>query len=366
LPVEIRQVTYDDDYQAVARLRYDIYVEEMGKRPAGTDDHCRTLTDSMDAHSVIYAAFDGGRAVATGRITPAECLPEGSYWRRFYEFHRFPGAQSKQVIYSRLMVRPDYRGSMVMPGILVEAYERFRSEGKEFGFLHCAPSLVSLYEMVGCRRYKKGEIDPDAGFRIPMVQVLGDVEYFSRVRAPILRSVRKFPPSPDVAAWFGSAFPQYSQPASIRLMGEEDFLKTMSAHINHPDSPLFEGLSQAQVQQLSRGSALINADAGDPILRCGDVGSEMYLILDGAVEISVGADAGRRVLSTLGYGQFFGEGGFLLRQARSADAHAIAATHLLSISAENFQKIQLRMPELAAQVLLNLGKVLCRRLYAGN
>jgi hypothetical protein len=225
---------------------------------------------------------------------------------------------------------------------------------------------VSLYELVGCRRFKKGEIDPDAGFRLPMVQVLGDLDYFSRVRSPLLRSARKFPPSPGLAAWFESAFPQYSHPASVRLMSEEDFLKAMSAHVNHADSPLFEGLSQQDVQQLSRGSALVDADAGDPILRCGDVGSEMYVILDGAVEISVGANGGRRVLATLGYGQFFGEGGFLLQQARSADAMAIAPTRLLSVSADNFQKIQAGAPELATKVLLNLSKVLCRRLYSGN
>jgi CRP-like cAMP-binding protein len=43
-------------------------------------------------------------------------------------------------------------------------------------------------------------------------------------------------------------------------------------------------------------------------------------------------------------------------QTRNTDASAIAPTKLLSIGAENFEKIRAKKPELAAKVLFNLSR----------
>lgn len=364
--IEVRAVTSEVDRRAVARLRYEIYVEELGKSLLYADDAAKTLSDDLDAASTIYAAFDDGVPVATGRVVPVQSLPADSTWRRFYGIEQFPIPLEQQVIYSKLMVKASHRGTMAIPQILVTAYEQCRSGGTEIGFLHCAPSLVPIYEVVGCRRYKKGEIDPEVGFRLPMVQLLGDVEHFARVKSPLLTSVRKFPANLDLAKWFKDALPQYSEPASVRVMNEDEFMKTLSKHVNHESSSLFDGLHGEDIQLLIRASSIMDVAPGDPILRKGDVGSEMYLILDGAVEISIKPNGTRRVLHTLGYGQVFGEASFLLQQARSADAGAIAPTKLLSIGAENFSKIRTKRPELAAKVLFNLSKTLCERLYSGG
>jgi CRP-like cAMP-binding protein len=114
---------------------------------------------------------------------------------------------------------------------------------------------------------------------------------------------------------------------------------------------------------LGRASSVVDVASGDTILRKGDAGRELYLILDGAVEVTTKPNGTRRLLHTLGYGQFFGEGSFLLNQTRNTDASAIAPTKLLSIGAENFEKIRAKKPELAAKVLFNLSRVLCERLY---
>lgn len=365
--IVVRQVSTDDEYQAVARLRFEVCVQERGGRPRGADLQQGTLTDELDPLATIYAAYDGDSVVASGRVVPVHQLPTGSAWRSFYETALFPVPEDRQVLYGRLVVRGAHRGSMAIPQILVQGYERCRRDGVELGFLHCAPSLVPLYEVVGCRRYKKGVIDPDAGFRLPMVQLLGDVEHFARVRSPILNSVRRFAPNAALAQWFQENFAQFSQPASVRMLSEEDFLRTLSHHVNRESSPLFENLAPEQVQQFVRSATVLEVAAGDTLLRRGDSGSEMYLVLEGAVEIARVQDNGnRRVLGTLGYGQFFGEGGFLFGQPRSAEVTAIAASKLLAIGADSFSKLMEKKPELAAQLLLNLSRVLCQRLYSSH
>lgn len=365
--ISVRLIDNERDFHAVARLRHDVLVGEQGRKPHGIDAARRTVADDLDPLARVYGAFEDGGCVASGRIVPVAKLPPASLWRAHFDTSAFPVPEAQQVIYGRLLVRESHRGSMAIPQILVQGYEQVRAEGVEVGFLQCAPSLVPLYEVVGCRRYRKGVMDPDAGFRLPMVQLLGDHELFTRVRSPILNSVKRFPANPQLAQWFQESFPQYSRPASVRMLDEEEFLRTLSQHVGQERSPLFEGLGEGKVQMLLRASAVIELAAGETILRRGDPGSEMYLVLEGAVEIATTqADGGRRVLRTLGYGQFFGEGGFLFGERRSADVTAIAPTRLLTISAEGFDKVIEKRPELAAKVLLNLSRVLCQRLYAGN
>ena len=98
----------------------------------------------------------------------------------------------------------------------------------------------------------------------------------------------------------------------------------------------------------------------------GDGGDAMYLILEGAVEVSLTHHRQRRILTTLGAGQLFGEAAFLMRTPRSADVTAIADTLLLSISNEAFDELSENHPGVAVKVLRNLSRTLCLRLYAGT
>ena len=339
MAIIVRKLDGTDDYRAIARLRYDVYVSELGIRPRDANDAEKTIVDEFNSAATILGAFDGERAVATGRMLQLNNLPKNSFWRAFYDTELAPFPEEKQVIYSRLMVTTDFRGTDVILRLLAESYNQSRALGTELMYMHCAPSLVALYEVIGCRRYKKGEIDPDVGFRLPMALVLGDIDHLVRVRSPLAPAAMKFPASPSAAEWFRDRFPEYSQPASVRMMSEEEFAEALSRYLDSPNKPLFAGLGPEQIREFIQSSVLIDVGAGDQIMRKGDVGTEMYLVLEGAVEISTSPNGSRRLLRTLGDGQFFGEGGFLLRQPRSADATAIMPTKILSISAQSFSKI---------------------------
>ena len=225
-------------------------------------------------------------------------------------------------------------------------------------------SLVPMYEVLGCRRYRNGGIDPDVGFRLPMMMILGDIEHLACMRSPLLKSAQKFPPNAELAKWFDSTFPKYSRSASARMMAEEDFLRLLSQHMDLESTPIFDGLSDKEVRQLIRASVVIEAAQGDTILRADDVGTEMYLLLEGAIEICrTGELLNQKVVVTMGKGQFFGEGGFLMGAPRSAAVTAITASTLLSISAENFHKFREKKPDLAAKLFFNISKILAQRLY---
>lgn len=90
-----------------------------------------------------------------------------------------------------------------------------------------------------------------------------------------------------------------------------------------------------------------------------EIGSTMFVILDGRVKISRISDEGREViLSILCDGDFFGEMAILDGQTRSANAVTLEDTEMLIIRRENFLEMLYDYPQIA----INLLKELAHRL----
>ncbi len=69
-----------------------------------------------------------------------------------------------------------------------------------------------------------------------------------------------------------------------------------------------------------------------------------------------------RVLSP---GDIFGEMAFLLEQPRAADVYAATSARILSLSEGTLRKSIKSDPEIAATLLLNISKILCKRVLKG-
>ncbi len=86
---------------------------------------------------------------------------------------------------------------------------------------------------------------------------------------------------------------------------------------------LFYGLNDLQLDALAGIAQREDYLLGAPILEQGQLGSSMYIIADGQVEIvRVNADGGARTAIFLGVGQVFGELALLDFGARSASVLA--------------------------------------------
>jgi GNAT superfamily N-acetyltransferase len=366
MSIDIRVATRPEELAAIGRLRYDVYVRELGRRPAGCDDEQALQSEPEDAVSLLYGAFDGDQAVASLRMTPINRLPAGSRWREVYDTGQFPVPESQQAMLSRMVVHPDHRDSLLAPELLAAAYDRFRVEGGELVFLRCTANLVPLYEVMGCRRYKAGQSDAEVGFRVPMVMIAGDWTYFEQVKSPLLENVQAHAPNVVLGDWFESRYPEHSRPASVRVLGKQEFLLSFAARLNDPSIPLLDDLDGDEKEYLFLAAGHRDVVAGEVVLRKGDTGNEMFLILEGAVEVTESPRGQRRVLTTLGAGQLFGEAAFLMDTPRSADVTAIADSQLVVLGVAGFGKLGETHPKVAMKVLRNLSRALCLRLYAHN
>jgi GNAT superfamily N-acetyltransferase len=364
MEIEIRPVNGFAELAAVGRLRYDVYVREFGRRPAGCDDEQGLQVEAEDETSTIYAAFDGDVAIACLRLTPFDTLDAESPWRERYQSKSFPVPEAQQAMLSRLVVRPDRRGTLLAPRLLAAAYDSFRAAGGELIFLRCMANMVPLYEVMGWRRYKPGAADSDAGFRLPMVMIAGDWTYFEAVKSPLLDSVQMHAPNVTLGDWFEIAHPEHSRPASVRVLGKDEFLLSFALRLNDPSIPLLDDLDGDEKEHLFLSAGHRDMKLGESVLRKGDGGTELFLILDGAVEVTDSSHGRRRVLTTLGAGQMFGEAGFLMNSPRTADVTAITDTQLVVLDVEGFDRLSEKHPTVAMKVLRNLCRSLCLRLYA--
>jgi glucose-6-phosphate 1-dehydrogenase len=86
------------------------------------------------------------------------------------------------------------------------------------------------------------------------------------------------------------------------------------------------------------------ASAGDSIVREGEMGSEMYFICRGAVEVRNQAGT---VAALLGEGDFFGEMSLLSSQPRNASVRAVSPCDLFVLSKSDLDRVLRDYPEVA-------------------
>jgi len=127
--------------------------------------------------------------------------------------------------------------------------------------------------------------------------------------------------------------------------------------------PLFSELSDKDLERIVNVANKQRYHKENLILIEEEVGSSMFVILDGRVKISRISDDGREViLSILSEGDFFGEMSLLDGQTRSANVTAIDNSELLVIRREEFLQMLHDYPQIA----INLLKELAQRIRKGD
>ena len=104
---------------------------------------------------------------------------------------------------------------------------------------------------------------------------------------------------------------------------------------------VFEDLSEEQRARIARKLKTRVFAVGAFVFRRGDRGSGMFFIASGAVEVRLPGEHLR-----IGRGEFFGEMALLDRSPRIADVRSISYSHLLFLSAEDFEEMSRVYPDL--------------------
>jgi serine/threonine protein phosphatase PrpC/CRP-like cAMP-binding protein len=122
--------------------------------------------------------------------------------------------------------------------------------------------------------------------------------------------------------------------------------------------PLFARLQERELLRIMQVADVIAYEPSQVVVKEGDRGDELFIVLSGAVEVLRG-DA---VLTTVGAGEHFGEMALIRSMPRSATIKATEHTELIALRRTDFFEILRKEHELAVKLLWQFLGVLADRL----
>jgi predicted RND superfamily exporter protein len=150
---------------------------------------------------------------------------------------------------------------------------------------------------------------------------------------------------------------------STRLVTLWDLVQTRMHPATVRSSPLLQGLSLWEARKVVLLGRLDSVPAGEFVVRKGERGTEMYMVVSGRVRVSDRlADGTEKVLAQLEPGTVFGEMALVSQEPRSASVVAETPAEVLRLDLEAFERIRRRFPFTGAKLFRNLARVLALRL----
>ncbi|MBI4384608.1 MAG: cyclic nucleotide-binding domain-containing protein [Nitrospinae bacterium] len=128
---------------------------------------------------------------------------------------------------------------------------------------------------------------------------------------------------------------------------------------------LFEDLSDQELSALHHLAFPIKVEKDDYVFREDSLGRQIYVILEGRVEILIERPAYQKeplTLAVLETNEIFGEFSLFDDYARSASAVAAEPSHLLEFHKTDLLEFFEKNNRIGMIVMRNLGKILCERL----
>ena len=134
------------------------------------------------------------------------------------------------------------------------------------------------------------------------------------------------------------------------------------------DIGLFGGLSDESLDRLASQLPEVRVEPGKMVVSEGDLSTEMFVVIGGELEVvKKTADCATVRVAMLGPGDWFGEMAIVDVQPRSASVRSLAPSLLLSMSADQVDRLLYRVALRDYTLLvMNIARELSRRLRVAD
>ena len=366
MSIAIRPAESEADREAIYRLRYDVYVEEMGRYRSVADHEKAHLKEPEDDTSRLFCAVDeDGKVVGTMRVTWGGDTDFNQRMIDQYDLEPFLQSvpREQMIVGERFMVTPDQRGSDVIFKLFQTYLQLVNEKRIQLIFGDCEPHLLNLYLGFGFRTYTRRNVNsPETGYLIPLVMVPEDIDHFRTVESPLVGVVKDFGEDCRTPNCVEEILAKGSAVTSARLSEPDEYTAEISralSQVNANRTHLFDGMTENQIEFCLSKSNVIECRASDQLIKRGNTAQNLYVALEGTLE----ARDGNNVVGVLSAGDVFGEMAFLLNSPRTMDVFAATDdVKVLSLSESIVREIMKTDSECAATLLLNVSKMLCLKL----
>lgn len=114
---------------------------------------------------------------------------------------------------------------------------------------------------------------------------------------------------------------------------------------------LFSGLPEAELAHLVMMGREIELGVGDVLMKEGDPGDSLYVIMEGEVEVTKQSGSSEVVIAQRGVGDVIGEIALLDNDPRSATVRSLSKSRLFRIDQESFHELLEKSPTAARAIL---------------
>jgi GNAT superfamily N-acetyltransferase len=352
-----------EERQVVFSMRYQVYVEELGRYRDVADASNKLLIEEVDESSRLFYAVLDGKPVAGMRQTWGG---DAAFTQRHIDQYQLAPFLERTdgkniIIGERLHVHPDYRGTDILFRMFTRALEFVIEHDIELIFGDCEPHLLNLYMSLGFRTYSKRNFNsPAAGYLILLMMLPKDIGYLRAINSPLASMLADHASDSSESDWQhmfeqGSAVSQQLSTPKEYWSHVYGALNQLENNAVHP----FDGLTEDQTDICIDKSSVIECIEGDRILKKGNTARNMFIVLSGVLEVR----DENSIIVVFSTGDIFGEMAFLLGLPRTQDVYAVTDdVKLLSLSESQIRNIMDSNSDIAARLLLNISKMLCMRL----
>ena len=131
--------------------------------------------------------------------------------------------------------------------------------------------------------------------------------------------------------------------------------------------PIFQDLSRREIVKIESILHRRNWSADEAIVKEGDPGVGMYIIVSGEVQIFQAGEGGVRLqLATLTSGDFFGEQALLDDSPRTASAYASETCRIIGFFRPDLLELIESNPRLGLKIVMRLSQMISVRLRQTN
>ncbi|OZH52764.1 hypothetical protein AFK68_22225 [Hydrocoleum sp. CS-953] len=196
--LQIRLAQTPEEREEVFKLRYQVYVEELGKWENFTNykpNHKqKKVEDSLDLSANLFVAFNNYELFGTVRCNYAKNLDSDSdYYSKLYKISETVG--DANILYTSIggifMVKGYVRGKLIALRIAQAYYKKLLLDEIKFDFIDALPYLVPFFEKLGYQTI--GKINYSIyDIRILMVLNILNIPHLEKVKSPLQRVYRNW------------------------------------------------------------------------------------------------------------------------------------------------------------------------------
>ncbi|WP_181234561.1 Crp/Fnr family transcriptional regulator [Enhygromyxa salina] len=373
----VHRATSAAERDAIYRMRYEIRVAQRGQVEGAGVDHDRQMVFTVydELPRTIHFYTSGGSADGAGeldavarmrRFNPGE-VPDEVRERWSLDF--VTNLDSLAIAeFSELLARPEVAAAQERLSVLSLFKAGFEAcmepGGADLIVFDAHPGLITHYaKLFGARRYGGDPIERSAGkgVGVPMVIAVSDTAHLERVGSlftPL--SWKTFVLGRRARADIGCFSVRFVDdlrddvdPEQTWPMMEERFFRRGVERWS-----FFEGLRQAIIDELMARGTLREVAEGEEVVSEGGEDGEMFVVLDGCLEIL----AGGKSVDVAGRGELIGEVSISSpERRRTATIRALLPSRLLTLTHAALRALALGDAEAGHQVMLNLTRFIAER-----